>query len=107
MARKIELKIEKIEFEGVVSDFSYIKTIKSVLSKPGPGGMSLEDVRQSMNIINKIEASNGSKVADNITLEDAEWKYLNNRLKMFSWGIAHNGILNLCDGINNAKNVDI
>jgi len=107
MAKQIQMKIEKIEFNGQPTDFSYAKTIKTVLSTPGPDGFSMEEIELGMRIINKMESKNGSKVADNLTLEDADWKYLKKRIKDFRWGVGHQGILNLRDAVNDAKNIDI
>lgn len=107
MAKQIPLRVEKVEVNGRSVDFSYIATIKTVLSSPGADGFSIEEIAQSMKIVNKIESSNGSKVANNVTLEDADWTYLKDRIGKFRWGVAHNGILNLRDAVNNAKNIDI
>lgn len=106
MAKKIKLKSKDIEINGKPSKFDYGETIKAVLRTPGASGLSLEDMRQSIKIIDRLE-SNGNGLVDRLTLEDSEWNYLKQKLQVFRWGFAHQAIIDLCDAVNNAESIEI
>ncbi len=106
MAKRIQLKKEKLSKDNGGGDFEYAKTIIMILSRPGGSGLTIDDVRQSMKIIDRLEKPQ-NKIMDSFVLEDSEWTYLNKVFKDFRWSVADPAIVNLGDAIEQAVNVEV
>lgn len=93
--RKIELR----EHEDFDADTAILD---KVLQSPGKEGFTVDTMRRALNLTDKLKAANGA-----ILLEEDEWLYLNQSVKNFRWGIPHKVILDLCDRVENAEQVQV
>lgn len=106
MARKIILKTEKIIINKKPVDFNYGDTIKTVLSQPGPNGFGMEDIRQSVKIIDRLGLEE-SPTKETLTLEESEWMYLKKKIETFRWGFQDNAIVDFDNAINNTEEIGL
>ena len=93
--RKIKLEKRK-DFEDDAA------MVKSIVNHPGQEGFTVETMKSSLAITDALVDG-----ADELTLEEADWKYLKGKLAAFKWGMPSKYIIDLCGRINNAKEVTI
>ena len=108
MARKIKLRSTEIcVVKGAKPiPFVYSDIIQTVLKQSPPGGFGFEDMAKSLKITDKVEALKEG-VDQYLTLEDADWTYLRDRVVAFRWGYAHHELLAFRDAVVDAENFEI
>ena len=96
-----EIKLKILDADKP-TELDYKGLIHSIISTPAnpQAGLSLEDVRQGVRLLNTLEKS-----TEVLRLEDADYSYLTNKLKSFKFAQAHKNIVQFADDINNAKEV--
>lgn len=108
MAKRLELKCEEIEIEGIKSKFDYVKIIISILNRPGNEGFTTEQIRKNLKISNRLETKeDGDAVKDHIILEDSDWEHLKERLGVFRWSGSTQAIIDLEDAILDAPDCEL
>lgn len=93
--RKIELKTHD-DFDPDAA------VLEKVLQSPGQNGFTVDTMRAALNITDKLKSANGA-----ILLEESEYVYLDKAVKDFRWGMPHKAILDLCDRVANAEQVQV
>lgn len=96
-----EIKLKVLDEKDQKDRLSYKEILLTMLKTPqSKEGLTIDDIRQSVKIMEKLEAAK-----DSIKLEDAEYLYLQNKIKNFKWAIAHKNIVQFIDDYNNAREV--
>ena len=96
--KEIILKI--LDEESKVNKLSYKEIILTILKTPTKDGLTIEDIRQSVKIIEKIEPAKEA-----VQFEDAEYNYLKKKINAFKWAIPHKNIITFIDDYNNTNEV--
>ena len=95
--KHIPLKPMQIERFGD-SVKSYLDVIRAVVNRPLNQGYEANELRQTVKLLDKIEAANGSDMLD---LEDAEYELFRQKLATFKWTMADKAIVQFLDDMEN------
>jgi hypothetical protein len=109
MARKIELKTITVNGAGGDGEtapgiFSYSKTIKELLQRAPPGGLSFDDVVRSVEALRPIDDAIEAG-ADHAILSDEQWRTLRGKLDVFMFGRADPELVEFGMMIRNAPEI--
>ena len=86
--------------------FVYSDIIVTILSAQPQGGFGFEEMAKSLKITDKVEGMKDG-VDQYLTLEDADYEYLKDKVVAFRWGYAHSELLIFRDAILDAEKVEI
>ncbi len=92
-------KFVDFEVEGIDN---YADMIKQLVSKATSGGFDPASMRLALDIMNVAD-----KASHTIILEDAQWEYLNSRVKTFPFSVAHEELIDFINTIGNAEAVAV
>ena len=101
MAKKIELKTEKLGEQ----EFVYVNQLISIISM-GVGGeaMSAKEMFEAQPIVTKLK---DHEDADAIVLEDAEWRFIRDRIEGAKYPVLHDCWIRFITAVRDAETVKI
>ena len=101
MARKIALKTERIGD----SDFIYIEQLIGITSA-GPGGAPIDakEMFEALPIVEKLKAH---KTAQYVILEDAEWRFIRDRVEAGKYPALHDVWIGFITAVREAETVKL
>ena len=84
---------------GPAPEIDYASVLKEVIRRPlNPAqGASIDEMRQSIRVLDKLEAANGT-----LELEDADYQHLTQKLTQMPWNLIDRRIIQLIDDVTNA-----
>lgn len=87
-------KTTQITSEG--KSVSYFDLLKLVLNTPVSSGISILEMKERFNIIDKIDKS----IKDSISLNDKEITLLKEQVNSYKWALMHKDILLFSEAVN-------
>ena len=102
MARKIPLLRIDINDDPVPLDYHGL--MMQIVKAPtdSRAGAAIEEIRQSLLVLDALEIAEGQAF---VILEDAWWRTLRDKVKVFRFAFAHRAIADFVDAIENAETV--
>ncbi len=105
MARKIPLlKVDVSESGEDTDPLDYRDLMIQIVRSPTDprAGAAIEEIRQSLLVLDALEEAERQ---DHVVLEDAWWRTLRDKVKVFRFRFAHRTIADFVDAIENAETV--
>lgn len=83
-----------------LGDIVYQDVLREVIRRPldPQRGASIEEMRQSIRVLDAIESANGT-----LDLEDSDYEHLQAKLKAMQWLLVDKRIVQLVDDVNGAN----
>ena len=102
MARKIPLL--KVDIEDTDDPLDYHDLMVQIVRAPTDprAGAAIEEIRQSLLVLDALDEAEGQEY---VVLEDAWWRTLRDKVKVFRFRFAHRTIADFVDAIENAETV--
>lgn len=76
--------------------FSTIDVLLEVLQRPGPMGVSVEEMRDRLRLVGRIEQASGGEVLE---LDNSDYQKIVQMLEGFRFGVVTRDLLDIVDGI--------
>ncbi len=102
MARKIPLL--EVDIDGDSNALNYRELMMQIVRAPTDprAGAAIEEIRQALLVLDALEEAEGK---DYVVLEDAWWRTLRDKVKVYKFAFAHRAIADFVDTIENAETV--
>jgi hypothetical protein len=83
-----------------MAELSYAQILAEVVRRPlnSQAGASIEEMRQSIRVLDELETSNGV-----LELEDADYEHLKSKILAMPWGVIDRRIVQLVDDVLSAS----
>jgi hypothetical protein len=80
-------------------DIVYVQVLREVVRRPldPRAGVGIEEMRQSLKVLDAIDASNGT-----LELEDADYAHLKSKLDAMQWNVVDRRIIQLIEDVDSA-----
>jgi hypothetical protein len=82
-----------------LGDIVYQDVLRDVVRKPldSQRGASIEEMRQSLRVLDALETSNGT-----LELEDSDYEHLKTKLLAMQWNVVDRRLVQLVDDVTSA-----
>ena len=78
------------------TSFSTIEVLKEVLLRPGPQGVSVDEMRERLRLLELVRAAEGMPVLE---LDNADYQLILTMLEGFRFGMVTKELVDIVDGI--------
>ena len=102
MARKIPLL--EVDIDDDANALNYRDLMMQIVRAPTDprAGAAIEEIRQSLLVLDALEEA---AKQNHVVLEDAWWRTLRDKVKVYKFAFAHRAIADFVDAIENAETV--
>jgi predicted aconitase len=81
--------------------FNELETARAIIGAAPQKGYTIQEVRKALRVLEALDAG------PEITLEDADWSFLNQRVSETPWRVASPAVVAFCDKIGEAQAIHL